>query len=422
MAKGYDTVNLAILDDCVNKIEDETVKNLLHTWVLMVFNLDVVVNNTKIKRTRGIPMGLSLSPIVFVYYVHVALGNIEKSSMAMYIDDIALVLKKNRCKDNVDLVNNIIKSLKSFDLVINEKKTMFDTPDNELVKEFNGRFTKFSIAKYLGRVISVNGDGKVTPDDRFFNLKGERTDAMIYWATFFVKRLVYNAALDAKMRYKLIMWRTKSKTVRKELWIKHWKFFRKCMFSYSYVQVSFSIFNIFRYFVDVTDIIKIKKRLINNESIDNLKNDLLKDLIVDIPQIDNSLKNVKFNFEILKIMDDDIEATKRFLDNVWKSFKLELVNDYKIKKEETSEDYYEKVYEFCNSKLFKGFGILQLIVFLHFNRNNKKTRHKDAFVLFALRGLYADINKTVNKVFYGVNKIDEVEKFNIDFILDNILM
>ena len=73
-------------------------------------------------------------------------------------------------------------------------------------------------------------------------------------------------------------------------------------------------------------------------------------------------------------MDDDIEATKRFLDNAWKSFKLELVNDYKIKKEETSEDYYEKVYEFCNSKLFKGFGILQLIVFLHFNRNNKKTR------------------------------------------------
>ena len=205
MATGYDTVNLAILDDCVNKIEDETVKNLLHTWVLMVFNLDVVVNNTKIKRTRGIPMGLSLSPIVFVYYVHVALGNIEKSSMAMHIDDIALVLKKNRCKDNVDLVNNIIKSLKSFDLVINEKKTMFDTPDNELVKEFNGRFTKFSTAKYLGRVISVNGDGKVTPDDRFFNLKGERTDAMIYWATFFVKRLVYNAAFDAKMRYKLIM-------------------------------------------------------------------------------------------------------------------------------------------------------------------------------------------------------------------------
>ena len=121
-------------------------------------------------------------------------------------------------------------------------------------------------------------------------------------------------------------------------------------------------------------------------------------------------------------MDDDIEATKRFLDNAWKSFKLELVNDYKIKKEETSEDYYEKVNEFCNSKLFKGFGILQLIVFLHFNRNNKKTRHKDAFVLLALRGLYTAINKIVNKVFYGVNKIDKVEKFNIDFILDNILM
>ena len=42
--------------------------------------------------------------------------------------------------------------------------------------------------------------------------------------------------------------------------------------------------------------------------------------------------------------------------------------------------------------------------------------------MLALRGLYTAINKIVNKVFYGVNKIDEIEKFNIDFILDSILM
>ena len=421
MAKGYDTVNLVILKKCFEKIEDEMVKNLLITWVLMVYNMDVLVNNIKVKRTRGIPMGLSLSPIVFVYYVHIALEHIDKSFMAMYIDDIALALQKKQAKLNYNLINDIIAALKNFDLIINEKKTMYDTTDDNLDKLLSDRFKKFDTTKYLGRNITINGDGKIIQDDRYFNLKGNRSDAMIYWATFFVKRIVYNAAIDAKLRYKLIMWSTDSIALRKQLWIKHWSFLRKCMQCYSYLQVAFSIFNIFRYFIDISIISKIKKE-INDSTKDFSKYDqiLLERLITNIPQIDTPLKKVKFNYKILLIVKDEITATKKFLDNAWINFKNCLTEDYVNRKINKNEKYYKLVNEFCNSKLFKGFGSLQLVVFLHFNRKNKKTRIKDVFLLHALNALLIACNNSIDKIFYGQANIEDIEKFDLNFIFKYI--
>ena len=421
MAKGYDTVNLAILRDCFQRINDDMVKNLLITWVLMVYNMDVLVNNIKVKRTRGIPMGLSLSPIVFVYYVHIALEHIDKSFMAMYIDDIALALYKNQAKLNYNLINNIIAALKAFDLIINEKKTMYDTPDDDLDRLLNNRFKKFDTTKYLGRNITINGDGKIIQDDRYFNLKGNRSDAMIYWATFFVKRIIYNAAIDAKLRYKLIMWSTDSIVLRKQLWIKHWSFLRKCMQCYSYLQVAFSIFNIFRYFIDISIINKIKKEITDNtKDFSKFDQILFNRLITNIPQIDVPLKKVKFNYKILLVIEDEIIATKKFLDNAWSTFKSCLSEDYVNRKINNNEKYYKLINEFCNSKLFKGFGSLQLIVFLHFNKKNKKTRIKDAFLLYALDALLAAYDNSINKIFYGQANIEDVEKFDLDFIFKHI--
>jgi hypothetical protein len=97
-----------------------------------------------------------------------------------------------------------------------------------------------------------------------------------------------------------------------------------------------------------------------------------------------------------------------------------MIVGYIKKQEEFNEEWYQRIEEFCSSKLFKGFGILQLVAFLHFNRENKKTRHKDAFIIYALIGLYRAINDTIDKVVYGWKEPEEVPTFDIEFIVKNI--
>ena len=50
------------------------------------------MNQRKVKKTRGIAMGLSLSPVIFVWYVDVALRGVDKSKLSMYIDDLAIIV------------------------------------------------------------------------------------------------------------------------------------------------------------------------------------------------------------------------------------------------------------------------------------------------------------------------------------------
>lgn len=423
MAKGYDTVNLSILEGCFNRLQDEKVKSLLLVWLKMVGNMDVVVNNGKIKRTRGIPMGLSLSPIVFVLYVHYALYDIKKDRLAMYIDDIAMVLDNKAFKLNLYEVDKLINALAKFELVINEKKTMFESRNQGTIDVFKDRFTKFDSAKYLGRSIAVNGDGKVIADDRFVNIKGSRSIAMVYWATFFIKRIVYNAALDAKLRYRLLMWSTTERTIRRALWTSHWFFFRKTMNIYSYVQVCFTIFNPFRYFIDVVDIIRWRELLIKKK-----KSELeLKELIVNrletgLEQIDVPLRAMNINFKGWKINMEEFKLTKVLLDDLWSNFKHEVIINYKNKKLNEGLDYYEKVEEFCGSKLFKAFGILQAVIFVHFNQFNKKNRIKDVFLIYSLLAMFRAINVSIGKVVYDKADFKIVPDFNFKLIYDNLMI
>lgn len=424
MSKGYDTVNLSILESCFNRLYDDNVKALLLVWLKMVSNLDVVVNNEKILRTRGIPMGLSLSPIVFVLYVHYALYNIKKDKMAVYIDDIAMVLDKEAFKQNLYDIEKVIKALADFELVINEKKSMFESKNKGTIEVLEKRFSRFDSAKYLGRNIIVNGDGKVVPDDRFVNLKGNRVMGLVYYATFFVKRLVYNAALDAKLRYKLLMWSTSDKVIRKALWVSHWSFFRKTMFIYSYVQVCFTIFNAFRYFIDITDVLKWREWLVKKKkSQEQLKELIVDKLVTGLDQIDVPIKAMNIDFKLWRTdSSDEIAFTRMILDSIWNEFKHQVVINYKNKKLlEDKKNFYENLEEFCKSKLFKGFGILQAIAFNHFNQFNNKNRTKDVFLIFSLFALFRAINDSIAKVVYDKADIRIVPDFNFDLIFNNYI-
>lgn len=421
MAKGYDTVNLKILETCIWKIKDEMIRQLLLAWVIMVKNMDVIVNGEKIYRTRGIPMGLGLSPIIFVFYVHNALENIPKDKLAMYVDDIAMGLEKWAWKQSVHDINKLIEALARFELIINEKKTQFDTCNKMLTVELEKRFKRFSSTKYLGRMITVNGDGLVRADDRFVNLKGNRTNAMVYWATFFVKRIIFNAALDAKLRYKLLMWSTSSKLIRQALWKNNWSFFRKTMHCYSYVQLIFSVFNLFRYCIDIIDINKWKNQIKKKE----MNEKMLKEAIIDklntgIEQIDTVLEKIDVSCKDISMAKDEFKNAKIFLDKLWDKFKNAAIDAYLERKKAEKIEVYENIGKFCKSKLFKSFSILQLVAFLHFNKNNSKNRIKDTFIIYTLLALYRAINNTISKVIYDNKDTDDTDDFNVEYIMKQI--
>lgn len=419
MSKGYDTVNLEILEQELEKIKNEEVKSLCIAWVKMIRNMNVIVNDVKIKRTRGIPMGLSLSPIIFVFYVQAALAEIDKSNLSMYLDDLAIVFPENKstflC---VALVDRIIEAFAKFELIINEKKTCFMSEDDEIINAFKDRFKRIEAAKYLGRLVSLNGDGKVVPDDRYYNLKAFRSSACCYWATFFTKRLVFNSALDAKFRYRLLMWATNSKQIRRSVWVNNWSFFRKCMGSYSYLQLCFATFNVFRYFLDIVDISGWRNS-INRGNRAEIHNLVRESLYTGIDKIDKAIALIEPDFDISD-SEDEFEWAKLFCDDLWLQFKRKSISNYLAEKREINFETYANLESFCFSKLFTAFGILQQVVFIHFRRNARKGRAKEIFLLTALHALFNALHKSVVHSFYNLDpeavEVDLSYKLFVDSI------
>lgn len=405
MSKGYDTVNLSILeDDIKNTIEDNGIKSLALIWIQLVMNMDLTINDELVKRTRGVPMGLSLSPIFFAFYVHRSLKSIDKSLITMYLDDLALVLTSQDAKGNVDFCDKIIDAFQGYELVINQKKTVYITDNNELDSLLNGKFKKESSAKYLGRQICLNGDGKISPDNRFYNLKGFRSNSLPFWATFFVKRLVFNAALDAKLRYRLLMWSCDDQVIRTAIWRNNWKFFKKSMGFFSYTQLAFCIFNIFRYFIDVTDVNNWKnlhENKTNDETIMVLIRAKLKTF--GIIRVNDAIEIMELHWDWNKYKDlSDFKYAKKFINALWDSFLSSLVVKYFEYKKIKNEMVYPDTEKFLHSKLFKCFGILQNVVFLHFlpkDKRKKSTfRNKDLFIISALNALFTALDAKIKHI------------------------
>ena len=78
------------------------------------------MNNYKIKKDRGIAMGLLLSPIIFALYVDYALKGIDKEHLIIYIDDLTIILRSSYVfnKGNYQLVNEVIVKLSDVGLII----------------------------------------------------------------------------------------------------------------------------------------------------------------------------------------------------------------------------------------------------------------------------------------------------------------
>ena len=186
LSKGYDTILFDHLFKFIANIDDVDIKTLVYNWTILVYNLDIIMNNSKIRKTRGIAMGLSLSSIIFVWYIDNILRDFDKSRLTMYIDDLAIIISfLESMEKNYKFVMDVIGSLEKFGLVVNRKKTILISSNELVIKTFKNNFKVINEDKYLGRQICLSGDGRIINDDRFFNKKGFRVFAIPAFATFF---------------------------------------------------------------------------------------------------------------------------------------------------------------------------------------------------------------------------------------------
>ena len=409
LSKGYDSINFYHLNRFISQyIYDGKVKKLLLNWSYMANNLNMIMNNEKVLKDRGIAMGLSLSPIVFVFYVDCVIKDLNKESLVMYIDDLTIVLDNNKPKfENYNFVNAIIDRMKDFDLIINKKKTKLLSENPGIISEFNNEFEVVTQDKFLGRKLLLSGDGLIIADSRFYNLNGFRVRAVPYWCIFFIKRLIHNSALEAKLRFKSFMWSIRDTATINAIWRNNWAFFKSAMGRYSYVQMSYSIFNIFRYCIDCVDIIKWRLRINNNEDLKEINKEVIDRIRTDgIPQLD-------FIFDKLEVMwdfatDNEWEFTKVFLDKLWKQFQRKLLENYCEMKKKSHVKIFPYLSQYVQSKIYNHFGSLQKVIFKHMGYKNKL---KQLFSIEVIRAVGKFANSVIDK--FNNNCLEEFNYENI---------
>lgn len=109
-------------------------------------------------------------------------------------------------------------------ILLSIKKTKLLSENPGIISEFNNEFEVVTQDKFLGRKLLLSGDGLIIADSRFYNLNGFRVRAVPYWCIFFIKRLIHNSALEAKLRFKSFMWSIRDTATINAIWRNNWAF------------------------------------------------------------------------------------------------------------------------------------------------------------------------------------------------------
>lgn len=408
LEKGYDTVNMVMLKQCIKeKVRHPEVKQLLMSWWALVYNVDYVINNQRVRRTRGLAMGLSLSPVMFEFYLDIALADIDKNSITCYVDDIALVINSRNLKpiEVKDRIESLDKELKKFDLIINRKKTVIMSKDSEVNKIMAKDFKVEHEEKYLGRLIRINGDGRLLAEDRYYNRGAFRAITCPYWVNFFVKRLVFNNGVISKFAYGLYMFSTNDRAIRNAAFRNAWWFLKTNMIKFNYLQVVYSIINYFRFFIDGQDMRRWIKRKKEGENPDLINDEVKNKLMIDLPQLKPAVEMLIPRWDIGDT--DLLEKTKSFNDYLYKQFKGNVLKIYLKKKKEEHKEVYANLEKFLESRLMKHFGILQNIVFRHIS---PKKRIKQIALYLVLKSINVDLCNAL-KVIDNLREEDDFDVF-----------
>ena len=417
MAKGYDTVSIDILKREICKLNDERLKLILMNWCIMVANVDLDMNGVIVRRTRGIPMGLSLSPIIFTYYVHCCLLPFKKdfNKFTMYIDDLGVIIPKIMSgEDAFNFINNLIKRFAEYDLVINTKKTMLVTNDKDLIKFFINTFPIVQEDKYLGREIGIDDEGFLIADDRFYDKNFWRIKAIPNFNLLGIKRILFLTALDAKYRYRFMVWSCGSQYIRGSVFKSNWYFFKTNNDKYSYLQMVFVIFNIFRIFIDAGQVDALIDDLEKGIPKDLLQNKVIEKLSTGIDCIDKAINKIRINSKIFIDHKNKMLQAKKFLDGLFKQFKNNLLQDYLNDKKMQNIPTFDEIANLTKTKYYNNFMIVQNICFNHRSYDINKQ-----ILVFTI--LISFMDERVSKIYDWKNRminIDDVTK--LDFLSWNI--
>lgn len=373
MTKGYDSVDLNILKDIFIKINDRRLSYLLCNWLIMIKNLDYLMNRTRVKRTRGIGMGLSLSPAIFVLYCHQCYNGLDKRYFVQYIDDLSIIFPEVVDPDKAyTFIENLIERFANYGLIINKKKSVVVSNSKEYIDKFKNEFEITTEDKFLGRELAIDSNGWIVGDDRFFSCKGITIASFPNFNIEGIKNMIMNGAILAKLRYRFMCWATSSKLIKKKIFTSNYVVFKGKNKEFSYVQLLLALPNIFAFFIDAFEVKKLMediKRGINEVSMDILfKNKLM----TDIDIYDKAITKAKFDYKII----DDVNVLNNgriFMNKVFDIIKQGVISEYEEEKKLKGIKTYNNIYEAAKSKYYKNFKLIQNIIWMHQYMSKNKT-------------------------------------------------
>lgn len=353
ITKGYESVDLFMLNDAIKALigySNLRLKFLLLAWVTFVFNIDIMISGKIIKKTKGIPMGLMFSPLMFVIYVNYCLRNIFKDNLIMYIDDIAIILntgknlllleqERNNDNDPVKYIKSIVGALESGGLLINFNKAVLITSSIELKNQIKSAFNKVKIGdsiKYLGREVLIKGDLLLPGDMDVTKGITDLIRQIPLWSPLIIRLCAFNGGLEGRSRFQAMMWEV-SLVCKKNLINRAFLFYGLSFENLSIIQLLFLLGNYFKLSFNAFSMLKWQRedKLNNNvvsPQIAKARMDVIKNaLLMDIPDIDNITKNnfdIWFDYEFISksFKDDYFVSWNKLSEKVWNRFRYMIIS------------------------------------------------------------------------------------------------
>ena len=406
ISKGYESINLIKFEKLVMLADiSERVKWMLINWTRMVYNMNLKINNTIINRTKGIPMGLSLSPMVFILYLDEALKQIDTEYLIAYIDDISLLyFGKNVGVNSIEILKSLKKNLESFDLYLNDNKSVIITDDSMIYEEIKEVLPKVKFepkSRLLGRNISVLNNQVLGDDNEV--CEGEvNIKPLEPWNTLGMRRIIFDGALDARNRYKGYMMAFVQKKTKSYLVQRAWHYYKTAFERTSYLMIVFVLNNYAKIFIDMDEVRKWKD-LDEQDLIDRKENlerqgrpnaAINEEIVIGEEEMNRRNEYIKNAMTIgidildkiwLRYFENDIEEVitthgasvwkdwKDLTKRVWEVYKRILWDNWYDTYYEKVEDVYhlnrDDIFDFLNSKCIKNFGFLFDLILGHINDN-----------------------------------------------------